>query len=72
MVEAELVIGHLRNHVRNLQTLLQYLERRQTAGHDDQTYSHSKLREVIGGLQTLARFASQRGAAHRLRAEWVN
>ena len=72
MVEAELVISHLRSQLRNLQALLHYLEDREVVRDDDYAYSHGKLREVIGGLKELERFASQRGAMHRLRAEWVN
>jgi hypothetical protein len=72
MVEAELLIGHLRSQVRNLQSLLHYLENREAVEHDDYSYSHGKLRELIGNFKELQRFTSQRGAMHRLRAEWLN
>ena len=72
MVEADLLIGHLRSQVRNLQSLLQYLDGRESVEHDDYSYSHGKLRELIGSLKELERFTSQRGAVHRLRAEWLN
>ncbi len=35
MVEAELLIGHLRNQVRHLQSLLHYLEGRDAIESDD-------------------------------------
>jgi hypothetical protein len=72
MVEAELLIGHLRRQVRDLQSLLQYLESRDIVQDDDYSYSHTKLRELIRGLRELERFSSQRGEVYRLRAEWVN
>ena len=72
MVEAELLIGHLRRQVRDLQSLLQYLESRDVVQDDDYSYSHVKLRELIRGLRELERFSSQRGEVYRLRAEWVN
>ena len=72
MVEAELLIGHLRRHVRSLQSLLNYLESRADVQYEDYSYSHSKLRELISSLKELERFSSQRGAAHSLRAAWLN
>ena len=72
MVEAELLIGQLRAHVRNLQSLLSYLENRHQVDGEDYSYSHAKLQEMIRRLLELERFSAQRGAAHRLRAEWLN
>jgi hypothetical protein len=72
MVEAELMIGHLRKQVRNLQSLLHYLESRHTVGVEDYTYSHARLRELITSLRDLERFSSQRGTVHSLRAAWLN
>ena len=72
MVEAELLIGHLRSQVRNLQALLNYLESRSTVEHDDYSYSRVRLQELITGLRELERFSAQRQAAHRLRATWLN
>jgi hypothetical protein len=72
MVEAELLIGHLRGQVRNLQSLLNYLESRDRVQEDDYSYSHAKLRELIDNLKELERFSAQRRDIHRLRAEWVN
>ena len=72
MVEAELLIGPLRSQVRNLQSLLNYLEGRSTVDPEDYSYSHSKLRELITRLQELERFSSQRGTIHRLWAAWLN
>ncbi len=72
MVEAELLIGHLRRQVRNLQSLLNYLESRKTVQDEDYSYSHTKLRELIGGLKNLERFSSERGSVHSLRAVWLN
>ena len=72
MVEAELLIGHLRKQVRNLQSLLSYLENRDRVQHEDYAYSLVKLRELISGLRELEGFSSQRGEIHRLRAEWLN
>ncbi len=72
MVEAELLIGHLRKQVRNLQSLLSYLENRDTVQHEDYAYSRIKLRELIGGLKELEGFSSQRSGIHRLRVERLN
>ena len=72
MVEAELLIGHLRSQVRNLQSLLNYLESRQHVEQDDHAYSQTKLREMIERLRKLEHFSSTRGAVHRLRAAWLN
>jgi hypothetical protein len=72
MVEAELLIGHLRRHVRDLQSLLNYLESRDAVRHEDYTYSHSKLRELISRLRGLEKFSEQRGTVHSLRAAWLN
>jgi hypothetical protein len=72
MVEAELLIGHLRRQVRNLQSLLSYLENRDQVAHEDYSYSHTKLRELIAGLRELERFSLQRGTVHNMRAAWLN
>ncbi len=72
MAEAELVIGNLRTQVRDLQSLLNYLESREVVGSDDYTYLHSRLREVIGRLKETERFSSERGGEFRLRAQWLN
>ena len=72
MVEAELLIGHLRQQVRNLQSLLNYLESRDQVQGEDYTYSHSRIRELIGGLRGLERFSLERGAIHNMRAVWMN
>ena len=72
MVEAELLIGHLRSQVRNLQALLNYLESRPQVGWEDYSYSQTKLRELIYRLRELERFSSKRGSIHRLRAAWLN
>ena len=72
MVEAELLIGHLRRQVRDLQSLLNYLESRQLVEHDDYAYSHAKIRGLIRGLKDLQQFASERGATHALRALWLS
>lgn len=72
MVEAELLIGQLRGHVRSLQSLLNYLEGRPQVEQEDYVYSHAKLTELIGNLKELERFSSQRSAVHRLRAEWLH
>ena len=72
MVEAELLIGHLRSQVRNLQALLNYLESRPQVERDDYSYSQVKLRELLKGLKGLERFSSQRGETHSLRAAWLN
>ena len=72
MVEAELLIGQLRAQVRDLQSLLNYLENRLRVDEQDYAYSRAELQELISGLQELERFASQRGAIRGLRAEWLN
>ena len=72
MVEAELLIGHLRRQVRDLQSLLSYLENRQAVREEDYTYSHAKLRELIGALRGLEWFSQERSTVHSLRAVWLN
>lgn len=72
MVEAELLIGHLRQQVRNMQSLLNYLESCDQVHGEDYTYSHSRLRELIGGLKALEKFSLERGTIHNLRAVWMN
>ena len=72
MVEAELLIGHLRSQVRNLQSLLNYLESRNQVEQEDYACSQTKLQEMIGRLRELEHFSSKRGAVHRLRAAWLN
>ncbi len=72
MVEAELLIGHLRRQVRNLQSLLNYLEDRDAVGMEDYAYSHTRLRELIGDLRALERFSLERDTVHNLRAVWMN
>lgn len=70
MVEAEFVIGNLRSQVRNLQSVLNYLESRDGVGCEDYSYLETKLREVIGRLKEMQRFSSGRGGAPLLRARW--
>ena len=72
MVEAELLTGHLRRQVRDLQSLLNYLESRLQIEHNDYSYSQTKLRNLIKGLRELEQFTLQRGAAHIARAAWLN
>ena len=72
MVEAEFVIGHLRNQVRDLQSLLNYLEDREAVGHEEYGYVQTRLRDVIGRLKEMQRFSSERGEKHLLRAQWLN
>ena len=72
MVEAELLIGHLRRQVRHLQSLLNYLESRDEVAQEDYSYSHVKLRELIASLRDLERFSLQRGTIHNMRAAWLN
>ena len=71
-VEAELLIGHLRRRMRDLQSLVNYLESREAVGSSDYSYSREKLQELIAGLRELEKFSSQRGAVHRMRAAWLN
>jgi hypothetical protein len=72
MVEAELLIAHLRRQVRHLQSLLNYLESCDQVSHDEYSYSHARLRELITGLKELERFSLQRGTIHNMRAAWLN
>ncbi len=72
MVEAELLLGHLRRQVRSLQELLHYLERRPQAQPEDHSYSQVKLRELIRRLKELEHFSENRGSVYRMRAEWLN
>ncbi len=71
MAEAEFLIGHLREQVRSLQSLLNYLEGREAVRNEDYLYSQTKLRGLIDELKELQRFASQRGG-RQLMAEWLN
>ena len=72
MVEAELLIGHLRGQVRHMQSLLNYLESRPQVAAEDFSYSTNKLRELIKRMKELERFSAQRGAVLQLRASWLN
>jgi len=72
MVEAELLIGRLRRQVRDLQSLLNYLESREMVGREDYSYSRAKLREVIRRLRDVERWSSVRGGSSPLEAEWLN
>lgn len=72
MVEAELVICHLRSQVRSLQSLLNYLENRDAVGHEEYGYVQATLRDVIERLKEMQRFSSERGEQHLLRAQWLN
>ncbi len=73
MVEAELLLmGRLRKQVQHLQALLSYLENRTVVEQEDYAYSHTKLRELVGGLKELERFTARCRGAQQLRAEWFN
>jgi hypothetical protein len=72
MVEAELLIGHLRNEVHNLQSLLNYLESRNAMRREEYLYLKEKLREVVGRLNSVRRWSSQREQQALLRAAWLN
>lgn len=72
MVESEFVICHLRNQVRYLQSLLNYLESRETVRQEDYAYVQTRLREVIGQLKEMQRFSATRGGRPSLQAQWLN
>lgn len=72
MVEAEFVIGNLRAQVRNLQSMLHYLESRDSVGHEEYAYLGTRLREIVTRLKDMQRFSSDRGEKHRLLAQWLN
>ena len=72
MVETELVICHLRTQVRNLQSLLSYLENREMLGEDEFAYLDEKLREVVVRLREMQRVSTPRGPQSLLRASWLN
>ena len=72
MVEAELVICNLRSQVRNLQSLLNYLEDREAIGHEDYSYVQTTLHEVIGRLRDMERFSGKRREQCMARAQWLN
>ncbi len=72
MVDVELLISHLRSQVRNLQSLVHYLENRGAVEGEDYSYSAQRLRELIGHLKEMERFSSQRGRMRALRAHWLN
>ncbi|GEM_PF-2466274 len=72
MVDEEFVLGHLRSQVRDLQSLLNYLESREAVAYDDYAYLHTKLHEVIGRLKEMERFSFRRGHTGGLHAHWLN
>jgi hypothetical protein len=72
MVEAELVLGRLRNQVRELQKLLNYLESCEVMRTEEYAYLDARLREVIGELTQTHRFSSRYGGRTHLQAQWVN
>lgn len=72
MVDAELLIGQLLSQVRNLQSLVHYLENRGVVEGEDYSYSAQRLRELIRQLKEMERFASQRSRMRALRAHWLN
>ncbi len=72
MVEAEFVICHLRSQVRNLQSMLNYLESREGVGDEEYAYLQTKLHEVIGRLRDVQRFSGRRSDLQQLQAQWLN
>ncbi len=72
MVEAEIVISHLRGQVRDLEALLNYLESRDVVGREEYGYLNAKLHEVIGRLKEMRRSSSQHGARSVMHAPWLN
>lgn len=63
---------HLRSQVRNLQSMLNYLESREGVGDEEYAYLQTKLHEMIGRLKEMKRFSSQRVGVPGLRAQWLN
>ncbi len=72
MTEAEFVICHLRSQVRDLQSLLSYLESREGIERDDYSFIQTKLHEVIRHLKKTAKLSSERSDASAFRATWLN
>ena len=72
MVEAEWFIGHLRSQAWNLQSLLCYLDNRETVEREDDFDSADRLRELIGRLKEIAHVSLQHGEARALRAQRLN
>lgn len=72
MVEAEFVIGNLRNQIRSLQSMLHYLESREAVGYEEYAYLGFHLREIVLRLKEMQKFSSDRGERHLLRAQWLN
>lgn len=72
MVEAEYVIGKLRNQARELQSLLNYLESRETVAGEDYVFLHTKLREVIQQLKETERYSFHGQTIPCLKAVWLN
>lgn len=56
MADVEYVMSHLRQQVRDLQALVNYLEEREAVGQEDQSYVHFKLTEVVRRLKEAGRF----------------
>ncbi len=72
MMEIEQFVVRLRGEVRELQSLLNYLENRELVLRDDYAYVHAKLKDTMQRLGELAQLSSQRGGGLALRAEWLN
>ncbi len=72
MMNTEWYILNLRAQVRNLQSLLNYLESREGMLAEDFAYSGEKLREVTKSLKELEERASRQGSRYLLSARWLN
>ena len=68
MVETEFWFSHLRGQVRDLQSLLNYLESRETVVGEDYAFLHARLGEVIGRLKDMERWSARQSGASFLRA----
>jgi hypothetical protein len=73
MTNTEFVISHLRSQVRDLQSLLNYLESLEAVEHDDCRFIKTKLQDVIRHLKKTSQLSFGRNEATRgFTAHWLN
>lgn len=71
MADTEYVINCLRSQMRDLQSVVNYLESREAVAGEDYAYVSGQLRELVAQLRALEQFSAARRSASR-RAGWLN
>ncbi len=71
MADTEYVINGLRSQMRDLQSVVNYLESREAVAGEDYAYISGRLRELVAQLRTLEQFSSARRSSTQ-RAGWLN